>query len=112
MSKLAVDIGQRIRNYRISQKISQEELAEKCSLHSTYIGQIERGEKNATIESISKIAFGLSVPMSTLFEKIEDCNNDDNKINYPYLAYELVQSVSESTQEKLISILKTVISIK
>ena len=112
MSQLAKDIGQRIRNYRVNQKISQEELAEKCGLHSTYIGQIERGEKNATIESISKIAAGLSIPMSTLFEKIDDYNINDKKTNYPYIAYELVQSVSKSTQEKLISILKTVISIE
>lgn len=110
MSKLAVEIGQRIRNYRIGQKISQEELAEKCGLHATYIGQIERGEKNATIESISKIAAGLSVPMSTLFEKLD--SNGDCKPNYPLSAYELVQSVPENVQEKLISILETIVSIE
>lgn len=71
MSELSREIGQRIRNYRTQQKLSQEELAEKCGLHPTYIGQVERGEKNATIESISKIASGLSVSLSTLFENIE-----------------------------------------
>lgn len=111
MSKLAAEIGQRIRNYRLDHKISQEELAEKCGLHATYIGQIERGEKNATIESISKIASGLSVPMSTLFEKLDSCSND-NKPNYPLSAYELVQSVPENVQKKLICILETIISIE
>ena len=67
MSELSREIGQRIRNYRTQQKLSQEELAEKCALHPTYIGQVDRGEKNATIESISKIAGGLSVSLSTLF---------------------------------------------
>ena len=61
MSELSREIGKRIRNYRMQQKLSQDELAEKCSLHPTYIGQVERGEKNATIESINKIAAGLNV---------------------------------------------------
>ena len=45
MSDLSVEIGKRIRNYRIGQKMSQEELAEKCGLHPTYIGQVERGDR-------------------------------------------------------------------
>ncbi|MCM1328631.1 MAG: helix-turn-helix domain-containing protein [Ruminococcus sp.] len=92
------------------QKISQKKFAEKCELHATYIGQIERGEKNATIESISKIVAGLSVSMSTLFEKLDI--SGDGKPNYPLSAYELVQSVPENVQEKLISILKTIVSIE
>lgn len=109
MSKLSIKIGQRIRNYRIGQKLSQEELAEKCGLHPTYIGQVERGEKNATLETISRITSSLSIPLSTFFEKIDDCQED--MPNYPSIAYELVQSVSEETQEKLVLILKTVIEM-
>lgn len=71
MSDLSHEIEKRIRNYRTQLKISQEELDEKCSLHPTYIGQVERGEKNATIESISRIAVGLNIPLSTLFENLE-----------------------------------------
>lgn len=43
ITKLA---GTRIRGFRKEKRLSQEELAEKCSLHPTYIGQLERGEKN------------------------------------------------------------------
>lgn len=110
MSKISTEIGRRLRNYRTQQKLSQEELAERCGLHPTYIGQVERGEKNATIESISKIASGLTIPLSTLFENIEDYTSDDS--NYPATAYSLVQSVPESTQEKLVTIIKTVIEIQ
>lgn len=110
MSLFAVHIGQRIRNYRIQKEWSQEELAEKCGLHSTYIGQIERGEKNATIESISKIARGLSLPLSVLFENLEEYNDDSP--NYPSMAYDLVQSVPKHIQEKLITVLKIAIEIK
>ena len=54
---IAKIIGDRIRAYRNQKGWSQEYLAEKADVHHTYIGQLERGEKNATIESISKIAF-------------------------------------------------------
>ncbi len=53
-------------------KLSQEELAEKCECHPTYIGQVERGEKNATLESINKIAVGLNISPNTPFENIEE----------------------------------------
>ena len=52
MSEIAKSVGQRIRNYRTRQGLSQEKLAEMSGCHPTYIGQLERGEKNATLESI------------------------------------------------------------
>ena len=55
MSDIAKVIGQRIRNYRTQKGLSQEKLAELAGCHPTYIGQLERGEKNATLESVEKI---------------------------------------------------------
>ena len=52
MSDIAKIIGQRIRNYRTQKGLSQEKLAELAGCHPTYIGQLERGEKNATLESV------------------------------------------------------------
>ena len=68
MSEIAKFIGQRIRNYRTQQNLSQEKLAEMAGCHPTYIGQLERGEKNATLESVEKIASALNIPLSRLFE--------------------------------------------
>lgn len=110
VSILAVEIGQRIRNYRLQKKLSQEELAELCGLHPTYIGQVERGEKNATIESINKISSGLEISLNTLFENIESSGNTRN--NYPSQAYNLVQSVPLTMQEKLVEILQQIIQLK
>ncbi len=111
MSDLSVEIGKRIRNYRIGKKMSQEELAEKCGLHPTYIGQVERGEKNATLESISKITAGLSVTMSTLFEKIESREDATQNTNYPFIAYDLVQSIPNDSQKKIVSIMRDIIDM-
>ena len=110
MSSLTLVTGQRIRSYRLRKKLSQEELAERCGLHPTYIGQVERGEKNATIESISRIADGLGISLSTLFENIEAGGISED--NYPAQAYDLVLSVPPNTQEKLVEIVRQIVLLK
>ncbi len=105
-----MEIGQRIRNYRLQIKLSQEEIAERCGLHPTYIGQVERGEKNATIESIGKISSGLGIPLSRLFENLDISN--DIKTNYPAQAYALVQSLDLNEQKKLVGILRDIIEFR
>ena len=67
MSELLQLIGKRIREFRKMRHLSQGELAEKCGLHPAYIGQLERGEKNATLESIQSICRGLQITMDQLF---------------------------------------------
>lgn len=103
MSDIAKSIGQRIRNYRIQQGLSQEKLAEFSGCHPTYIGQLERGEKNATIESIEKIASALKVPLSTLFEKLGGHNGTMR--NVPLECYEFLSAKTVEEQEHLYRIL-------
>lgn len=103
MSAIAKTIGQRIRKYRTKLGLSQERLAEYAGCHETYIGQVERGEKNATLESIEKIASALGVPLSRLFEKLEEI--DGNEKNIPLECYELLLSKSKEEQELLYRIL-------
>lgn len=107
MSDIRTETGRRIRSYRICRHMSQEELAERCGLHPTYIGQLERGEKNATLESIAKIANGLDVPLSRLFENI-----DDSAPDLPRRAYNILQSASAAEQEILIELLETARRLK
>lgn len=54
--------------YRKAQRLSQEELAFKCNLHRTYIGMIERAEKNITLINMETIAKALNVSISKLLE--------------------------------------------
>ncbi len=110
MNDLAKIIGQRIRSYRIKLNISQEKLAELAGCHPTYIGQIERGEKNATLESIEKIASALNVSLSKLFEKIGP--DDAAKDCIPLKCYELLASKSESEQEQLYALIMQVENYK
>ena len=66
-------IGQRLRQARRRQSLSQEKTAERAGLHPTYIGQLERGEKNATLESILRVSRALGVPLSadTLYDMVQ-----------------------------------------
>lgn len=61
-------IGAKIREIREDKDITQEELAHKADLNRAYIGYIERGERNPSTETISKIAKALKVPMHKLFQ--------------------------------------------
>lgn len=60
--------GHNVQKYRKAQNISQEKLAELAGVHRTYIGMIERAEKNITLCNIEKIAKALNVTISQLLE--------------------------------------------
>ena len=66
-SNILVKFGQRVREERIKQGYSQEELAELADVHRTYIGMIERAEKNITLRNIEKIANALKIKPEELF---------------------------------------------
>jgi transcriptional regulator with XRE-family HTH domain len=65
---ILVELGKRVREERLKQHLSQEELAEKAGLHRTYIGMIERAEKNITLINIYRIAKALKVKVSGLVD--------------------------------------------
>jgi transcriptional regulator with XRE-family HTH domain len=57
-------VAQNIRAYRIAKRVSQEDLADLCGLHRTYVGSVERCERNVTLSSLEVLAkaLGVSVP--------------------------------------------------
>lgn len=67
-TKILEKFGGRVREERLKQGLSQEALAEKAGVHRTYIGMIERAEKNVTLTNIEKIAKALGVDISSLFD--------------------------------------------
>jgi transcriptional regulator with XRE-family HTH domain len=69
-SLIARQFGQRVRALRTKKGISQEELAERCGVHRTYMGRIERGETNITLTNIHKIARGLGVLPASLIDEV------------------------------------------
>lgn len=67
--KILIQFGEKIRKLRKQEGLSQEELAFKANLHRTYIGMIERAEKNITLVNIEKIANALNVSIEILFKE-------------------------------------------
>lgn len=65
---VAIQFGRRVRREREKQGISQERLGELASMHRTYIGMIERAEKNITLPNIAKLAKALNVRMRDLVD--------------------------------------------
>ncbi len=69
MSKTTLEkFGEKVREERHKQGLSQEELASRAGVHRTYIGMIERAEKNITLENIEKVAKALSLKISEFFK--------------------------------------------
>jgi len=60
--------GNKIKEVRTERGLSQEELAFRAELHRTYVGAVERGEKNISLKNIDKIAEALKVKIKDLFE--------------------------------------------
>lgn len=68
------NFGQVVREMRTEKGLSQEAFADLCGLDRTYIGGVERGERNISIMNISKIASALGVNISDIFKHIEENN--------------------------------------
>ncbi|MBP1175553.1 helix-turn-helix transcriptional regulator [Paenibacillus jamilae] len=91
-------VGARIRVLRKEKGLSQEALGEKGGFHFTYIGQIERGEKNVSLINVAKIAKALEVNLIQLFSyvsedpKIEESDED---------IIEIITMLKKSSPEKV-----------
>ena len=91
MSDIAVQMGQRIRELRTDRQMNQEELAFKAGISPAHLGQIERATKNPTIDTISRIASALSVPITELFSDdtapVTSPNATIEKMKHQYIKY-------------------------
>ena len=66
---LGAKLARNLRCFRLMQGLSQEELASRCGLHRTYVGAVERGERNVTLRTVEKLALALEVdPLELLQE--------------------------------------------
>lgn len=63
---ILLKFGKKVRDLRLQLRLSQEELADRAGVHRTYIGMIERAEKNITLSNIEKIAKALGKDVADL----------------------------------------------
>lgn len=62
-------VGLAVRRIRSERGLSQEDLAESIGMHRTYVGAVERGERNLTLQSVEHLAERLSVPVDALIQR-------------------------------------------
>ena len=65
---ILIKFGNKVRSERLKRRLSQEELAERVYVHRTYIGMIERAEKNVTLKNIEKICKALNIKIRDFFK--------------------------------------------
>jgi transcriptional regulator with XRE-family HTH domain len=71
MNGYAAQLGRVLRRHREAASLSQEELAFRAGVHRTYVGSVERGERNVTVLSLRKLAAALAIPASQLLRESE-----------------------------------------
>jgi transcriptional regulator with XRE-family HTH domain len=91
MDNIRVLVGERIRTLRKERGWSQEELGEKADLHHTYVGAVERGEKNASIDTLDKITAALGIEMVDLFTLVQ------GQVDVEKLRAHVIAEVEESS---------------
>ncbi len=64
--------ARRLRQMRNKQGLSQEDLARKCGLHRTYVGSVERGERNISIDNMERLATALRVSLLELLKDADE----------------------------------------
>ena len=64
--EILIKFGKKVREERTKLGLSQEALASRAGVHRTYVGMIERAEKNITLKNIEKIARALKIPLDKL----------------------------------------------
>ena len=72
MENINIKFGRRVKELRLIQNISQEELAFRCQLSKNYVSDVERGTRNVTLKVVEKFAQGLKVPVHILFRWLDD----------------------------------------
>ncbi len=71
MSELTIQFGQLVRKYRKERNMSQEQLALLCNMDRSYLGRIERGEVNPTLEKIYELSTILEILPKELLPKLK-----------------------------------------
>jgi len=70
MTNINIKFGKRVRELRLEKGLSQEQFSYKADVHRTYIGMIERAEKNISLVNIEKIAKALGINIKDLFDNL------------------------------------------
>lgn len=111
MNLLKRNLGKRIKQLRKNLGLTQEQLAAKSDMGYPYLGLIERGERNPTLEFIGKISEGLGIKVYQLFLFTdEDILESENKIKEESIE-DVLDRHNEKTKKKLLTIVRAILNL-
>lgn len=101
-----ISLGKRIREERLKLNLTQEQLAESIDVSTAYVGQIERGEKGLTLETLIKIANRLGITIDYILKESVNLEND----NFMNQLKQLFNGRSIKEKQMALDILKVMFS--
>ena len=104
MTDIVKAVGSRVRLYRQKAGLSQSDLGELAGLHNTYIGQIERGEKNVSVEGIDKIIKALGLTYEVFYANIGYGGEQSRGVASE--CYDLILKMDDENQRSIYEIIK------
>lgn len=103
-------IGQRIHDFRVERKLSQESLALVSEIHPAYLGRVERGEKCPTVETLYKISQGLKIPLSELLDISSEIK--PTSVEAMHRIQNVLNTLSEEEAIRIAEIVEGVVAFK
>jgi transcriptional regulator with XRE-family HTH domain len=102
------DVGRKIRQLRLSRvgpKLTQEELSERARISVSFLSMIERGERSPHLETLSKIAGALDVPLATLFD--DESSNGVDPMYRPLIDACRKYNLGKRDVDRLVAVVRT-----
>ncbi|SFT06136.1 helix-turn-helix domain-containing protein [Paenibacillus sp. BC26] len=106
MANILVFVGAKIRELRNQKGWTQEQLAEKAGFYYTYIGSVERGEKNISLLNLQKIADALQVEVNELFAYAQEISVPSSKEKTIIELFEMMLKLKLNDLKKIKTIVK------
>ena len=101
------EMGSRIKKARLNQNLTQEQLAELLDMSVSYVSLIERGSRNATVETLLNIADVLHVSVASLLQDSTDLDRDEEQNN---IWYELTKNRTWEEKDMILQTVKTIVT--
>ncbi|NDO45915.1 helix-turn-helix transcriptional regulator [Clostridium sp. ASF356] len=101
------EMGSRIKKARLSQNLTQEQLAELLDISVSYVSLIERGSRNATVETLLAIADVLHVSVTSLLQDSGDLDRDEEQSN---IWNELTKNRTAEEKDMILQTVKTIVT--
>lgn len=111
VSRIAESIGEKIRMLRQERGLSQERLAFKAGMNTSYIGQVERAEKSPTIDTIEKITLALDITIEEIFRMERVNSQKPEKTVIEKIMFQL-DDRTEMEQEAIYQLVKQILLFK